>query len=104
MEERISIPAHQLPPRSSFLAWFRENESVLRRNSAVRDRNTIIAIQLLPLFESEPRAWEAVTFLNRKTRNVNGSLAQYLDRWQSECPPELRPFVSRLAGMFGVDL
>ena len=104
VEERISMSAYQLPPRSSFLAWFRENEPVLRRNAAARDRNTIIAIQLLPVFESEPRAWEAVTFLNRGALNVNGSLAQFLDRWQSECPPELRPFVSRLAGMFGVSL
>jgi hypothetical protein len=31
-------------------------------------------------------------------------LAQYLNGWRSECPPELRPFLSRLAGVFGVKL
>jgi hypothetical protein len=103
-EQRITKPARQLPAGSSFLAWFRENEPGLRRNSAIRDRNTIIAIQLLPVFESEPQGWEAVTFLNRGSLNVNASLAQYLGDWRSECPPELRPFVIRLAGVFGVKL
>jgi hypothetical protein len=104
VEQRITSPVHQLPTGSSFLAWFRENEPALRRNSALRDRNTIIAIQLLPVFESEPRGWGAVTFLNRESLNVNASLAQYLRHWRTECPPELRPFVSRLAGVFGVKL
>ena len=104
VEQRIALSTHQLPTGSSFLAWFRENEPALRRNSASRDRNAIIAIKLLPVFESEPWAWEAVTFLNRGSLNVNASLAQYLSGWRSECPPELRPFVSRLAEVFGVKL
>ena len=95
---------HQLPNGASFLAWFRENEPALRGNSAFRNRNTIIAIKLLPVFESEPRGWEAVTFLNREPLNVNASLAQYLRHWRTECPPELRPFVSRLAEVFEVKL
>jgi len=36
----------------------------LRQNAGPRDRNTIIAIRLLPLFESEPRGWETLVFLN----------------------------------------
>ena len=98
------LSTHQLPTGSSFLAWFPENEPALRGNSASRHRNAIIAIKLLPVFESEPWAWEAVTFLNRGSLNVNASLAQYLSGWRSECPPELRPFVSRLAEVFGVKL
>jgi hypothetical protein len=104
VEQRIAMSTHQLPNGASFLAWFRENEPALRGNSAFRNRNSIIAIHLLPVFESEPRGWDAVTFLNRGSLNVNGSLAQYLGGWRSDCPPELRPFVSRLAGVFGVKL
>ena len=103
-EERIAMSSHQLPKGASFLAWFVANEPALRRNSASRDKNTIIAKQLLPVFESDPQAWEAVTFLNRASLDGNGSLRQYLRAWRSQCPPELRPFLDRLGAVFGQKL
>ena len=102
--QRLALPEHRLPARRSFLAWFRENEPALRQNPDRRDRNTIIAIQLLPIFESEPRGWETVAFLNRGSSNAEGSLAQHLVEWRSQCPDDLRPFVNRLAAVFAVKL
>ena len=67
-EQRLAQPGHHLPPGTPFLAWFKQNEPALRANPAVRDRNTVIAIQLLPLFEADPRGWEALVFLNRGSR------------------------------------
>jgi hypothetical protein len=104
VEQRLALPEHQLPARTPFIAWFKQSEPALRLNPALRDRNTIIAIQLLPLFEAEPRGWEAVIFLNRGFPRGKGSLAQHLAEWQSQCPENLRPFLSRLASVFGVRL
>jgi hypothetical protein len=103
-ELQLTLPEHHLPAATPFSVWFRENEPALRQNSAIRDWNTIIAIQLLPVFESEPRGWEALAFLNRGSANVNKSLAQHLGEWRSQCPEDLRPFITRIAGIFAVKL
>jgi hypothetical protein len=104
VEQRVALPEHQLPAGTSFLVWFHENQVALRRNSDMRDRNTIIAIQLLPIFEAEPRGWEAVAFLNRGSSNPEESLAQHFVEWRSQCPDDLRPFVTRLAAVFAIKL
>jgi hypothetical protein len=101
---RLKLPEHQLPPGTSFLDWFHQHQRELRKNAAIREWNTIIAIQLLPVFEGEPGGWKAVTFLNRGPRGTNESLAQHLARWRSQCPVNLRPFVNRLAAVFAVKL
>jgi hypothetical protein len=103
VEKRLALPEHKLPAGMPFLAWFKLNEPALRLNPAMRDRNSIVAIQLLPIFEADPRGWEALIFLNRGL-DVNGSLAQHLARWRSQCPAELRPFLRRLAAAFAVKL
>jgi hypothetical protein len=103
-EQRLALPEHHLPAGTRFLVWFGENQSALRQNPALRDRNTIIALQLLPIFESDPRGWEALAFLNRDSPNPNKSLAEHFGQWRSRCPKDLRPFVSRLAAVFAVKL
>jgi hypothetical protein len=103
-EQRLNLPEHQLPSGKSFSVWFRENQSFLRRNSTIRDWNTIIAIRFLPVFEAEPRGWEAVTFLNRGPRDANSSLQSHFANWRSQCPADLRPFVARLAAAFAIKL
>ena len=104
VEQRLALPEHLLPAGTSFLVWFHKNQAALRRNSDMRDRNTIIAIQLLPIFEAEPRGWEAVAFLNRGSSNAEESLSQHLAEWRAQCPRNLRPFVTRLAKVFAVKL
>jgi hypothetical protein len=103
-EQRLALPEHQLPAAKPFSVWFHENQSALRRNSAIRDWNTIIAIQLLPIFEAEPRAWEAVTFLNHGAPGANKSLAEHLAEWRSRCPEDLRPSITRLVAVFAIKL
>ena len=83
-----------------FSVWFRENQSVLRRSPTERSRNTIIATQLLPIFEAEPRGWEALAFLNSASIDPQSPLAQYLAKWRSRCPQELRSFVTKVEAVF----
>jgi hypothetical protein len=104
VERRIALPEHHLPSGMSFSVWFRQNQPALRENADLRDQNTIIAIQLLPIFESQPRGWESVAFLNRRSSDGNESLANQFAKWRSQCPENLRPFVGRLAAVFAVKL
>ena len=80
------------------------DRSSLSGLAELRDRNTIIARQLLPFFESQPRVWEAVMFLNHGSHDPKESLAQRFSKWRSQCPKELRPLVTRLATVFAVSL
>jgi hypothetical protein len=103
-QQRMALPEHRLPKGTSFADWFNAHHSALRRNPALRDWNSIIAIQLLPIFESEPRGWEAITFLNRSSVSGDESLAQHLADWRARCPADLRPFVDQLAAVFVIKL
>jgi hypothetical protein len=100
--ERLALPEHHLPSGTPFAVWFRANEPALRQDPARRDRNTIIAAQLLPIFEREPRGWTALAFFGRST-NPNQSLLQYFIKWRSGCPREFQRFVTKLAAVFEMD-
>ena len=71
-QERLALPEHHLPAGTSFVVWFRANEPALRHDPTKRDRNTIIAAQLLPIFEKEPRCWEALAFFRRPANPLEG--------------------------------
>ena len=101
-EERLALPEHHLPAGTSFAVWFRANEPALRKDPTRRDRNTIIAAQFLPIFEKEPRGWEALAFF-RRAANPNQSLPRHFAAWRSSCPRELQHFVAKLAAVFGVE-
>jgi hypothetical protein len=101
-EERMALPEHHLSAGTSFVAWFRANEPALRQDPTRRDRNTIVAAQLLPIFEKEPRGWGALAFF-RRAANPNQSLSQHFTRWRSGCPRELQPFITKLAAVLEVD-
>ncbi len=98
--ERLALAKHRLRPGTPFSIWFRENQSLLRRNPTERSRNTIIATQLLPIFEADPRGWEALAFLNSASINPQSSLAQHLAQWRSRCPQRLRSFVTKVESVF----
>jgi hypothetical protein len=88
--------------RGNFLGWFQRNEPSMRRNPELRDRNAVVALKLLPIFEAEPRAWEAVTFMNLGTQDRRQPLAAFLAEWRRNCPASLQPVVMRIAGVFGI--
>jgi hypothetical protein len=98
-QDRLAIPEHHLPAGTSFVVWFRANERALRQDSTRRDRNTIVAAQLLPIFEKQPRGWGALAFF-RRAANPNQSLSQQFTKWRSSCPRDLRSFVTKIAEVF----
>jgi len=98
-EKRLALPEHHLPAGTSFVVWFRANQPALRQDSTSRDRNTIVAAHLLPIFEKEPRGWGALAFF-RRAANPNQSLSRHFADWRSSCPRELQQFVAKLAAVF----
>jgi hypothetical protein len=104
VEQRLALSAYRLPAGTPFATWFRKNEPLLRENSEMHEQNTIIARELLPIFEAEPWGWEAVTFLNRGLLDPQESLRRRFAEWRSHCPRKFRPFVSKLAALFAVKL
>ncbi len=88
----------------NFLRWFRQNEPAMRRNPTLRASNSVVAARLLPLLEAEPRAWEAITFINLGAHDRRMPLAAFLAEWRQNCPPALRPFVVKVAQVFAIAL
>jgi hypothetical protein len=103
---RMEEAPRQLPQGQSFQQWFNEEESFLQENPVHGDRekNCIVASQLLPLFEKYPAGWETIPFLNVGERIVNKPLKAHLTEWRDNSPPDLHDFISRIAGVFCVDL
>ncbi len=102
--ERLARPEHQLPTGRKFIEWSRENESALRVNATLREKNVIIARQLLPLFEAEPAGWEEACYLNLGRHDRDKPLSQYFAEWQAACPASRRAFVARIAALFGITI
>ena len=102
-KQRLVLPEHNLPAGTSFVVWFGANELALRRDSANRDPEVIVATQLLPVFEKEPRGWGALAFFHRAVDH-DQSLPQQFTDWHSRCPPEFQSFVAKLAAVFNVEL
>lgn len=103
-QARMDDPKHRLPAGTSFADWFAAALPDLRQAWSQRDKNTLIAQQLLPLFEAQPQGWESLTALKLGSRDVDKSLAKHLTEWHANVPAEQRAFVGKLAAVFGVSL
>lgn len=99
--DRLALSTHQLPASVTFKEWFAKHGNALRANASLRDKNAIVASQLLPLFEAAPQNWEAVTFLNHGARVKGKSTARKFTDWQAAAPAPHRAFIARVGAVFG---
>ena len=88
----------QLPPGQTLAAWYAENARRLRGSAYDRDRNEVVATQLLPLFEENPQLWEALGYLNLDA--PGGSFEEYLRTWRDNAPPGMRDSISYVMALF----
>ena len=100
--DRMTKSAEGLPAGTQFITWFRENEASMRQNSTLREKNNVVALQLLPFFEAEPSGWEAITFFNLTKREPENTLAGQLSEWRTVAPLAQQPFISKVAAVFAV--
>lgn len=101
-EERIEKA--KLPDGMSLPQWYETNARPLARDGCDRERNTLLAVQLLPLFEEAPEHWEAITWLAKAKTGHSGSFAEFLKAWQTQCPEKHHTFVAGIAAKFAIDL
>ena len=97
IQNRADEPQHKKPADVSFSEWFRQELPSLREKPTQRAKNTIIAFQLLELFEAEPAGWESVTTLKLADRDLQKPLQNHLEEWKSNTREELRPFVVKVS-------
>ena len=87
----------KLPDGVSLHSWLLDNEDVLREDKYQREKNAVVAYQLLPIFEDTPTGWNAL----RNFPTSKGYLKEYLRDWYSSVESEDKPFVARLSDTFG---
>lgn len=94
----------KLTPDTTLADWYRRNRDDLRKDSCLRDKNRVVALQLLPLFEADPSRWEAVGYLNHSPSDAAASFKSYLAAWHGDAPARHKPFIRQVAKLFGVEL
>lgn len=102
VQNRINDSAQRLPLDMSFLTWFTNHHARLKDDGLLRGLNGIIALQLLPLFEEDIYAWQAIRYLNMWDIESDKDLTQFFESWSSVVTQEIRPSVNRIAKHFGI--
>jgi hypothetical protein len=82
-----------------FPDWFRINQKSLRASWYQRERNLLVARQILPVFENHPAYWDALRFIP----DCDGLFETFLHNWNDQCSCELKPLITELASIFGVN-
>lgn len=96
-QERMDNPEHCIHQGMSFTEWLGGNIEALRKNPYDRKLNTIVAKQLLPAFEENPLAWNAVAYLRTSQAGSHAQLDEHLHGWCEACPQDVRQYVERIA-------
>ena len=106
---RISKPQHTRPEGSLVVEWLTSKLPELEQELSVhppaarlREYNTVIAKELLPVFEADPWAWRSVRYLHTSVPSEAERLVDFMHRWFLACPPEDRQSVGLLAQRLGL--
>ncbi|MCB0117249.1 MAG: hypothetical protein KDD84_24285, partial [Caldilineaceae bacterium] len=113
-QDRINDVYAVHPPNKDISEWFKGKEQLMRDHpiatvdsekdnamwNELRGNYNVIATRLLPLFESNPENWEALSFLNLTPHRDNKPLAEHLADWKSACPHKFNSLVEDLERLF----
>jgi hypothetical protein len=98
--DRISDRATSLPDEFRFTDWLVKQLPLLKADPYRREDNTIVAKELLPIFESEPAIWRAVRYLHHFERSNLTGITDFVYAWKMACPVEIHPMVESIAAVF----
>jgi hypothetical protein len=98
--EHVFDQARTLPAGEHFTAWLARRLPLLEADAARRDDNTIVAKELLSIFEADNTAWRAVRHLHSGPR-LASSPADFIHGWAAACPAQCRAGVQAIATLFG---
>ncbi|MCL4201690.1 MAG: hypothetical protein KJ000_04295 [Pirellulaceae bacterium] len=82
--------------------FYRTYQAELEGNPTSRELNGAMSIVLLHLLEKQPERWEAVRWLNTIPPRDDDTFAMYLQNWHDAVPEKHKPFVQKLASLYGV--
>lgn len=100
-QHHLNESHRRLPSELSLAAWFERYERDLARTPYLRAHNELVASVLLPLFEENPRNWEAVGYLNLHARG--GNFRDYLHAWHASAPEKYKGVIKYIAALFGFE-
>jgi len=99
-EDRILDDMHQLPANEEFLTWFTTKLHALENDPYIREDNTLIAIKLLSIFETNPKLWVAMKYFNTWNVLDSDDIFVSFKKWLNLLPTELKPFAEELIYTF----
>lgn len=83
-----------LPAGATLPRWVDDNVDRLRADPYLREKNDLVAKQLLPFFQHDPRRWRALAHLNLHVGDAHAAFADYLAHWNDYAPAEYHPFIA----------
>jgi hypothetical protein len=99
--ERVSDQARSLAPGEQFTTWLAQRRPLLEADAGRRDDNTIIAKELLPIFEADAAAWRALRYLHGSPRSC-AQPTDFMKSWAMACPAPCRGAVQAIAAVVGI--
>lgn len=91
-----------LPPGAEFEPWLSEHLPLLEEDSGRREDNTIIAKELIPIFERDPAAWRVARHLHTP-HSATATYAEFFDGWAMACHAECRPAVESISNLLNAE-
>lgn len=88
--------------KSGLPAFYQKHRTRIEAEPCDRAINGAMAIVLLNLFESDPRQWEAIRWLNSSPSPKGESFQAYLKKWHDAAPGPHQGFIAGIAEMYGV--
>lgn len=82
--------------------FYRTYKATLEKEPCNRELNGAMALVFLQLFEEQPERWEAVRWLNSSPPREGKTFTEYLQEWHDAVPARHKPFVAKIAGLYGV--
>jgi hypothetical protein len=101
--ERCSVAEHRLPAGMAFHQWLASKLPLLQCDCARRADNTVVAQQLLPIFEHDADAWRSIRYLNLWDASQDTSVRQFCEHWRGTTPSLLRSVVDSIAQRLTLD-
>jgi len=80
--------------------WYRQNAKVLRAKPTIREKNKVLASELLTVLEADPGAWRAASCLNVSAPGGDDSFKAFLADWLARTPAAHKKTVQRIIDMF----
>ena len=82
--------------------WYRLNRELLKENATIREKNRVVSLAMLPIFEADPNIWGSIAYINDAEDRAGLDLPGYLQAWHRNAPERYRGGIAKIADLFGI--